>query len=220
MIQLDNLKQQIANAKNINHLLAACNQDADVAGENWEFATLASEQVLDTFMRQLAALNKNTAIRIASILARYAFEYVRTNHRDDIAQIGLAFYASDPCMDGAPIEKQIMNVEKWLADPSPVNEQLVSQGIDPSRQMNIWEEDLFPADDQMWGWIMETAQLLSMAVVANDADADDEEDSPYGWSSAACVSRSALCSFKAIAQAKRTPDQDLAKLFNQVAKEL
>ncbi len=220
MIKITELKQQIIEMKDVAEFLTKSNEGFTT--QTWAFATLDLEKSLDTFMQQLYSLDRMTAIRYTAIFARYAFEYVRDNRKEQVAEIGFSFFEADPCMDGEPIEKQLKNVEAWLRNPTPENQEAVEHGIDPSRQLEIWEEDLFPPDDQMWMWIIENTQLLSMAVPEGGSEESDyaEESSPYNWSSKVCLSRSALCSLKTIAQTKRTLKEDLSKLFVEVAKNL
>jgi hypothetical protein len=222
MIKLDEIKKQIVEIKDLNEFFSIHNKDANTSAKNWFFATIELEKSLDTFMQQLAAVDKITAIKFSTVFAKYAFDYVRKNHLDQVKEFGFAFLESDPCLDGEPIEKQIKNVENWLNDPTKENMKIVQKGIDPSRQMNIWEEDLFPPDDQMWAWIIENTQLLSMAIVAGDSEQYDYdmEKSPYSWSYKACVSRSAICSLKSIAKKDRTLEKDLINLFRKVGEEL
>lgn len=222
MIQLEKLKNQIAGIQDINEFFRVCNEGMDSSTQNWFCAALELEKSFDVFMQQLASLDKMTAVKFAAVFARYAFEHVRDEHMEQVREIGMAFLASDPCMDGESIEKQLQNVEVWLKEPSQENKGIVLKGIDPSRQMNVWDEDLFPSDDQMWLWIYDTAQLLSLAVKAGDSEEYDHDmdELPYSWSYKACISRSAHCSLKSIAKENRELAEDLTNLLRKVGAEL
>ena len=221
MINLEELKRQITELRDINDFFLLCNKSVNPPVTNWVFATLPLEQSLDTFMQQLAKLDRQTAIHFSTIFARHAFLHVYENHLGQIKEIGISFLESDKCLDGEPIEKQIKNVEKWLKSPTQENLEAVDKGIDPSRQLNVWEEDLFPPDDQMWLWVIENTQLLSMAVVAgvSENNDDDPDQSPYNWSYIACLTRSAICSLKAIAKENRELTEDLTSMFRKVGEE-
>lgn len=216
MNKLEEIKKLVREFKEVDEILNAFGKEENPLLRNWSFSTLNVEAALDAFMQQLAALDKKTAIQFAAVFVRYAFEHVRENHMDQIREFGFAFFESDPCMDGDSIGKQLFNVENWLSDPSPENEEVVANGVDPSRQMNIWEEDLYPSEDQMWQWIIETAQLLSMAVTAKESEEDDDGESPYEWSYKACASRSAICSLKTVSQLDTAPEQNLAAIFKKI----
>lgn len=221
MIKLERIKKQLTEIDDINDFFLICNEGANTPAKNWFFATLPSEKSFDTFMQQVAETDRRTAIQFATIFAKYAFTYVYENYFEQVKEVGFAFLESDKCRDGDPIQKQLKNVENWLKEPTQANEEIVRNGIDPSRQMDIWEEDLFPPDDQMWLWIIENTQLLSMAVVAGDSETHDDDinESPYSWSYKACVSRSAICSLKSIAKENREPKEDLTILFGKIGKE-
>lgn len=214
MFRLEELKQRLTDLQDVTEFLAQGNVGAPPVN-HWQFAAHPLEQALEVFMRQLAGLDRPAAVRLAAFLARYAWEAVRDQHLEQVQGIGFAFLETDPCADGEPIEKQLKNVENWLKAPTPAHRAAVKKGIDPSRQLEIWEEDLFPPADQMWLWIIAPAQLLSLAVVAGDAPAhdDDPDASPYNWSFLACVSRSALCSLKAVARKKRKVADDLTRML-------
>jgi hypothetical protein len=201
MIPLVEIKKQIVELQNLDDFFGVCNADADASTPTWAFSSLDQEKSFDIFMQQLLVADRRAAIQFAASFANVAFDYVHEDYFDESREFGFALLKSDRCRDGDSIEKQLRNVEKWLKTPTPKNLELVRKGIDPSRQMDIWEEDLFPEEDQMWVWIIENTQLLSMAVVAGDAEDDDQdpEESPYSWSAKACVARSALCSLKTIA---------------------
>ena len=215
MIELDQLKSQLTKVSEVTAFLAEANRAVDETDSAWEFATLEIEQAFDQFMLQLAALDRFAAIKLAAGCARYAFDDVAANHTAQMEEFGFAFHATDPALDGEAIEKQLLNVEQWLAKPDPAALKVVKKGIDPSRQMNLWEEDLFPAADIMFVWILEATQLLSMAVTVKKAG-DDDHDSPYEWSYRACVARSADCAFKALARTDRTPVVDLTRMLKWV----
>ena len=71
------------------------------------------------------------------------------------------FDADRPSMDGEPAELQLRRVEAWLADPSEQNRAAVERSIDPSRQLNVWDDDLNPPSDAMWWWFLEVGQLAA-----------------------------------------------------------
>ncbi|MBN2362704.1 hypothetical protein JXL83_01070 [candidate division WOR-3 bacterium] len=221
MMKLEEIKRQIAQIVDINKFFLLCNENTNPPTKNWLFATLPLEKSFDTFMQQLAELDRSTAILFATFFARYAWDYVFENHLVQVKDLGFAFLETDPCLDGETIEKQLKNVEAWLKEPTQENTQVVKKGIDHSRQVEVWEEDLFPPDDQMWLWIIENTQLLSMAVVAGDLEINDDDpaQSPYSWSYKACIARSALCSLKSIAAEKRNLEEDLISLFGKVREE-
>lgn len=221
MIKLEKLKEQITEIKDINMFFQECNLDMTLPVENWYFSTLPLEKSFDTFMQQLAVQDRKLAIQFAAIFARYAFADVLKNHIVQVREIGFAFLESDLCADGEPIEKQLVNIENWLKNPTEETMESVVKGIDPSRQVEIWEEDLFPPDDQMWLWIIENTQLLSIAVMAGNSEAQDNlpDANPYSWSYKACVSRSAVCSLKSIAKKNRELIEDVTMLFRKVSEE-
>lgn len=221
MINLEELKTQINELRDINIFFALCNAGVNPPINNWGFATLPLERSLDEFMQQLAGLDKRTAIQFSTIFAKHAFTYVYENHLAQIREVGFSFLETDKCLDGEPIEKQLKNVENWLKDPTQKNMEIVEKGIDPGRQLNIWEEDLFPPGDQMWLWIIENTQLLSMAIVAGESESndDDPDQSPYNWSYKACVARSAICSLKSIANEDRELEVDINNMFRKVGEE-
>lgn len=221
MLSIEEMKSQMAEINDLNGFFLACGVDSNDHSDCWLFATDPLEQSLDLWMKRLAESDKKQAIQVAAIFARHAFSHVLLHHKDQAREIGFALLKSDPCADGEPIEKQLINIENWLQNPNPKTWQAVKKGIDPSRQLEIWEEDLLPPDDQMWLWIIENIHLLSLAMIAPDDETqDDDPDSmPYDWSYKACVSRSAVCSLKVIAGVARDATGDLVFLFKKAAKE-
>ena len=111
MIKLEELKRQVAEINNLNEFFLICTAGVNPPAPNWFFATLPLEQAFDTFMQQLAELDRRTAIQFSTIFAQYAFTAVRENQLDQVREVGVAFLESDKSLDGESIEKQLKNVE-------------------------------------------------------------------------------------------------------------
>lgn len=178
----------------------------------WEHSNLKEEQGLEIWMTQIAQHGRNAYVTAAVAAARYAYPIVIAAAGDLAMECGLD--EKSPSEDGESEGMKIRRVEQWLRNSSKLNFDLVKESIDPSRQLEVWEEDLYPDEESMWWWFTAVGQLCANAVVHKEKIPAKRSDSSYDWSAPVCATRCVIAALKAI----RKVDGDVAADVNALGK--
>lgn len=181
----------------------------------WEHCLFPEEQGLEIWIKQLFQLNPHAAITAAAATARYAYPIMLNAAGDLAMECGL--HEDSPSMDGASEGMKIRQVEGWLLNPTKQNFNLVRDSIDPTRQLEVWDEDLYPAEDVMWWWFMAVGQLCAQAVVHGDLNGEEDLDSSYTWASNTCAARCAVTALKTIRKPDGNIKNDVQNLGKAIA---
>lgn len=100
---------------------------------------------------------------------------------------GMGFHASEPSLDGAPVEAQIELAARWLDTPDDTHLAAVAAGNDPARQLQMWDDDLRPSDDRAHWWYLDVGQCCGHAITRTTGD--PRKGSYYDWPPESCVGR-------------------------------
>jgi hypothetical protein len=173
--------------------------------EPWAHCLLPEERALEQWMMALAPFGRAAYTRAAAAAARHAYPIVM--ERGGEMAIECNFQEGAPSMDGEAAGTQVRLVEAWLAAPSDATLAAVKAGIDPSRQLNVWDEDLYPDPSGMWFWFLEVAHLASFAAASAEAWTEGRREESYTWPAEVCAARAVVCALKAV----RAPDGDVAE---------
>lgn len=183
----------------------------------WVHSVLPVEQGLELWVAELASIGREAMCRAAAAAGRYAYPIAM--ERGGEMAIESNFHEDAPSQDGEPTGRQIRRVEEWLAAPSNETLTAVEKSIDPSRQLDVWCEDLYPAPDDMWFWFLEVGQLAAFAVThPEEGDKPDEEDMSYDWPAAVCASRAVVCALKTIRTPTGDVDEDVRAIGRAIAR--
>ena len=186
----------------------------DTTTESWEHCSGPLECGLETWMLSLSEFGRPTYSKAAAVAGRMTYP-VALQRGGDMAEI---FQENSPSLDGAPAGMQIRLVENWLENPTNENLELVKEGSDPSRQLNIWDEDLYPSDDMMWMWFLEVGQLTTYSVVADEDIKSRPTKEPNTWPPSLCAARSVVCAAKTLRLPGGNPLHDITSLIENICK--
>jgi hypothetical protein len=126
------------------------------------------------------------------------------------------FYACEPSLDGAPVEAQLERCAKWVASPSDATKHDVERGLDPTRQLMAWDEDMLPEPENAWQWYMEVGQCASAGVIRPDSVATPGEDY-YAWPAGLCLGRGLVAAVRGLCQPGVEPAQVIAEMAKLLA---
>ena len=164
----------------------------------WEVLQKPEEIALEAAAYERAAEGRHAWVAMAAAAARHAYPIVIERAGEDAMECG--FHEDAPSMDGESEGMKIRRVEGWLAAPSPETHAAVVASIDPSRQLEIWEDDLRPPDDSedTWQWFMCVGQLCAQSVAHEAGGTITRADSSYAWPAEVCAVRCVVAAAKAI----------------------
>lgn len=184
----------------------------------WEHSLEPIERGLEIWMGHLSALGRTVWVKAAAAAGRHVYPIPRRLSQDD--RFGFQFYEDEEedANDGEPPGLLIRRVEAWLAEPCQTTFEAVSKGIDRTRQLNVWDEDLYPAEDGMWAWFLEVGQLTALSLVADEEWKPGRREEAYTWPAQVCAARAMVCALKTMAEPKRDIAGDVRALGQAVAK--
>lgn len=190
-------------AKLPDDFAAYCAERGASAGGAWEHADTDPVKGLEAWGRELAERDRRLGVAALVSIAQAGFPRAMKSAGDAAANMG--FHASEESMDGAPVEMQIARGAAWLADPSESNLEAVVASLDPSRQLNVWNEDLLPqSEDQHWYWYSEVGQCIAHAISGEGGEA--EGTTYYEWTPALSAARGMVMAVRGL----RAGDNDAA----------
>lgn len=123
---------------------------------------------------------------------------------------GVGFHASEASVDGAPVETQIARAAAWLDCPDAAHLEAVVQANDPSRQLQIWDDDLIPNDERAHWWYADVGQCLGHAITR--ASGRPDGDSYYEWPPEVCVGRGLVIAVRGL----RQPRASIAAILREL----
>lgn len=151
----------------------------------WEHADTPELAGLEQWGTLLARSDRFTGIGALVRVAQFGFPIAVA--AGGIGLDGMGFHASEPSLDGAPVEAQIELAATWLDVPDAKHLAAVAAGNDPSRQLRMWDDDLRPSDDRAHWWYLDVGQCCGHAITRTTGD--PRKDSYYDWPPEACVGR-------------------------------
>ncbi len=151
----------------------------------WEHADTPELAGLERWGIELTKRDRRVGIGALVRVAQHGFPIAAA--AGGIGLDGMGFHASEGSMDGAPVEKQIQLAAAWLDAPDAAHLAAVAEGNDPSRQLQVWDDDLRPGDDSAHWWYLDVGQCCGHAITQRTGD--PRKDSYYDWDPAACVGR-------------------------------
>lgn len=179
-------------------------QDAEPPQPLWAHSLEPEERGIEVWIHRLAQFGRRAYTTAATAAARYVYPISIQRGGEMARECG--FHEEDLSMDGEPPGMQVKRVETWLTSPSEDTLLAVEDSIDPSRQLNVWDEDLYPANDGMWFWFLEVAQLTALAATVAEKWSDGDIEESYTWPAQVCAARAVVCALKTI----RVPGGDIA----------
>lgn len=151
----------------------------------WEYADTPELAGLEKWGTMLAQRDRSIGIAALVRVAQHGFRIAIA--AGGIGLDGMGFHASEPSIDGAPVEKQIELAASWLDAPDAAHRAAVAAGNDPSRQRQMWDDDLRPSDDSAHWWYLDVGQCCGHAITRTAGD--PRKDSYYDWPPETCVGR-------------------------------
>ncbi|MBL9020299.1 MAG: hypothetical protein JNL83_39300 [Myxococcales bacterium] len=164
---------------------AAFLAELGASSKGWEHADTAELAGLERWGTELAKRDRRAGIGALVLAARHGLPIVL--ERGGIGLDGMGFKADEPSADGAPVEKQIQLAAEWLDGPDDRHLAAVHAACDPSRQLQIWDDDLRPNDDNAHWWYADVGQCCGYAITRTGGD--PAKHSYYEWPSETCVGR-------------------------------
>ncbi len=163
----------------------------------WFMAESELLQRLEAWGFALAQRDRRLGVAALVAFAQVGFPVAMANAAGREENCG--FWDSEPHADGAPVEAQIARGAAWLDDPSEANVTAVKQGFDPTRQLNVWDEDLRPQSDKdNFFWYYEIGQCIAHAITGEGGDPGGE--SYDYWTPEQSVSRGLVIAVLGIRQ--------------------
>ena len=179
-----------------------------LGANGWEFADTAELAGLEAWGTELAKRDRIAGIAALVRAAQHGFP--RALEAGGIGLDGMGFKASEPSMDGAPVETQIALAAAWVDSPDVEHTAAVAAGNDPSRQLQVWDDDLRPSDDSAHWWYSDVGQCLGHAITRNSGD--PAKGSYYEWPPETCVGRGLVIAVRGL----RSPGANLDAILRDV----
>ncbi len=151
----------------------------------WEYADMPELIGLEQWGTELARRDRRAGIGALVRVAQHGLPIIL--ERGGVGIEGMGFRATDPAVDGAPVETQIALVAAFLDAPDRERRDAVLASIDRTRQLQIWDDDLIPNDDRAHWWYLEVGQCLAHAIARTHGS--PHGPSYYEWPPEVCVGR-------------------------------
>lgn len=152
----------------------------------WDVADSDALRGLEAWGRELA--DRDRRLGVAALVAAAQVGFPRAMKAAGGKAANMGFHASEGSMDGAPVETQIERGAAWLADPGDDRFDEVVASLDPTRQLNVWDEDLLPqSDEDAWFWYSEVGQCIAHAISGQGGEI--EGATYYEWTPPQSVGR-------------------------------
>ena len=171
-------------------------------GSAWSFSEGPELNGLEKWGKALANMDRRAGIQALVAAAQHGLPRVIATGGEAVADLGFAGKDSDPIVDGAAVEVQVLRAARWLLDPSDANRASLDKAYDRTRQLNVWDDDLLPSATEQFYWYLEVGQCACAAIL-ND-EKPGTEDSYYGWSPSTCIARGLVVAARGL----RTPGAD------------
>jgi hypothetical protein len=179
-----------------------------LAATGWEHADTPELAGLEQWGTMLAHADRAAGVGALVRVAQHGFRIAVA--AGGIGLEGMGFLASEPSVDGAPVEMQIELAARWLDAPDAAHVKAVAAGNDPSRQLQIWDDDLRPSDDRAHWWYVDVGQCCGHAIT--QVGGDPRKHSYYDWPPETCVGRGLVVAVRGL----RSPRADLGAILAAV----
>jgi hypothetical protein len=176
----------------------------------WAHADTPELAGLERWGTTLAKSDRVTGIAALVVAAQYGFSIAGAAGKDELADLGFFGKEGDPIVDGASVEVQIARSGAWLDAPGKPTKALVGEAFDPSRQLQVWDEDLHPTEDTAFYWYLDVGQCCCAAIVATKGKASG--DTYYEWPAETCVGRGLVLVARGLLSAGADVDEVFAGL--------
>lgn len=173
-----------------------------LGARGWEHADTPELAGLEQWGTELARSDRMAGIGALVRAAQYGFPLAMA--AGGIGLDGMGFHASEPAMDGAPVETQIALAAAWLEAPDAAHRAAVEAGNDPTRQLQVWDDDLRPGDDRAHWWYADVGQCCGHAITRSQGTASGH--SYYDWPPEVCVGRGLVIAVRGLRE--KGADQD------------
>ncbi len=178
----------------------------NLGASGWHHADMPELAGLEQWGTDLAARDRMAGIGALVRTAQHGYPLAIA--AGGIGLDGMGFHASEGSMDGAPVETQIALAAAWLDAPDGAHLAAVSAGNDPSRQLQIWEDDLRPPDDRAHWWYSDVGQCCGYAITTKKTNANG--DGYYEWPPETCVGRGLVVALRGLREKGANIDAILA----------
>lgn len=173
----------------------------------WAHADAPELVGLEAWGRELATRDLAAGIGALVRAAQFGFPQIMSAAGSELDNMG--FRASEPSMDGAPVETQIAVAAAWLDSPDEATRAAVEAAFDPTRQLQVWDDDLLPADDNAYQWYLEMGQCCCAAIIVQGSA---EGDTYYEWDPPTSVGRGLVIAARGL----RMPGTSLAAILDRL----
>jgi hypothetical protein len=179
-----------------------------LGAQGWEHADTPELAGLEQWGTQLATADRMAGIGALVRTAQHGFPLALA--AGGIGLDGMGFHASEAAMDGAPVETQIALAAAWLDAPDRAHLDAVAAGNDPSRQLQVWDDDLLPSDDRAHWWYFDVGQCCGHAITRAKGQASGH--SYYEWPPETCVGRGLVVALRGLREKGANIDAILANV--------
>jgi hypothetical protein len=163
--------------------------------EPWAHADTPELAGLEQWAKAIAGLDRALALQALLRAARFALgRIVAEIPSGMLVEMGVTRDA--PSKDGAPVETQLDRCEAYLSRNATFDE--VQAAFDPTRQLNVWDDDLRPTEQNAWFWITEVGQCCCSAILRGDKETATTASSYDGWSWRDCIARGFVVAVRAV----------------------
>jgi hypothetical protein len=176
----------------------------------WSHADTPELVGLERWGRELAQRDRIAGIAALVVAAQHGFPIAAEAGGSLIADVGFRGSEEDPILDGASVEVQIARARAWLDMPGPISEQKVDEAFDHTRQLNVWDDELRPADDSSFYWYLDLGQCCCAAIL--DVGSNPTGGSYYEWPTPTTVGRGLVIAARGL----RSPGKSIAKIVNDL----
>ncbi|MDQ3365490.1 MAG: hypothetical protein M3680_08685, partial [Myxococcota bacterium] len=166
---------------------------------------------LERWGRQLAKADRLAGVCALVLAAQHGFPTVVTRGGAALAEVGMRGKEGDPFVSGASVEVQLGRAARWVDEPIAANAALVRDAFDPTRQLNLWEDDLRPDEAQAFYWYLEVGQCACAAIFREDGDPD--AGAYDGWPPEVSVGRGLVIAARGLRSESTTTSDVLQRIY-------
>ncbi|MBA3392261.1 MAG: hypothetical protein H0T89_06435 [Deltaproteobacteria bacterium] len=130
----------------------------------WPHADSLELVGLERWGTQLAKTDREAGVCALVLAAQHGFPRVLAAGGSGIEQVGMRGREGDPIVDGAPVDVQLGRAARWVDDPAREACEAAQEAFDPTRQLNVWDDDLRPPDASAFWWYLEVGQCACAAI--------------------------------------------------------
>lgn len=162
----------------------------------WEHADTPALVGLERWGTALATKDRTAGVAALVMVGQRALALIAKSARAELDGMGVFGKDSDPIVDGAATEVQLRRAARWVSAPTAANAKLVEAAYDRTRQLQVWEEDMYPAPDAAYWWATELGQCACAGVRGKPwAQGADSYD---GWPAVVSIGRGLVIAARSI----------------------